>query len=143
MDGAGIVLAPSDQTDGSMTAPPADAADLLKRLISMKRKDSAPHKTAFRSAAIFALLFSGCAGVSNNPWLSSGPHPRVEDCAMIQQATPTRYICDGKVYTSVQLDEISKGEQVQLSQQASHGAFPGNVISPTGNFGTYSRPAAP
>jgi hypothetical protein len=78
----------------------------------------------------------------NNPVLSSGPHPRVEDCAMVQQATPTRYVCDGKIYTSVQLDEISKGEQVQLSEQASHGAFPGNVISPTGNFGTYPQGGA-
>ena len=87
---------------------------------------------------VFLVLFSGCANV-NNRFLSSGPRPRVEDCAMIQQATPTRYVCDGKVYTSVQLDEISKGEEVQLSQQASHGAFPGNVIGPTGNFGINLR----
>ena len=83
-----------------------------------------------------ALVCSACAG-SSNPVLSSGPHPRVEDCAMVQQATPTRYVCDGKIYTSVQLDEIRNGQQAQLSQQASHGAFPGNVIGPTGNFGTY------
>jgi hypothetical protein len=92
-------------------------------------------------AAVSLVLFSGCAAV-NNPVLSSGPHPRVEDCAMVQQATPTRYVCDGRIYTSVQLDEISKGEQVQLSEQASHGAFPGNVISPTGNFGTYPQGGA-
>jgi hypothetical protein len=91
---------------------------------------------------IFALLCSGCASV-NNPILSSGPHPRVEDCALVQQATPSRYVCDGKIYTSVQLDEISKGEPVQLSEQASHGAFPGNVIGPTGNFGTYPQGGAP
>jgi len=84
----------------------------------------------------FALVCSACAG-SSNPVLSSGPHPRVEDCAMVQQATPTRYVCDGKIYTSVQLDEIRNGQQVQLSEQASHGAFPGEVIGPTGNFGTY------
>jgi hypothetical protein len=62
---------------------------------------------------------------------------------MVQQATPTRYVCDGKIYTSVQLDEISKGEQVQLSEQAAQGAFPGNVITGTGNFGTYPQGGAP
>jgi hypothetical protein len=92
--------------------------------------------------AIFALMCSGCTGV-NNPLLSSGPHPRVEDCAVVQKATPTRYVCDGKIYTSVQLDEISKGEQVQLSEQAAQGAFPGNVINSTGNFGTYPQGGAP
>jgi len=85
---------------------------------------------------MFALVSYGCAG-SSNPLLSSGPHPRVEDCALVQQATPSRYVCGGKIYTSVQLDEISNGQPVELSQQASHGAFPGEVISPTGNFGTY------
>jgi hypothetical protein len=89
-----------------------------------------------------ALMYWGCAGV-NNPLLSSGPHPRVEDCAIVQQATPTRYVCNGKIYTSVQLDEISKVKQVQLSQQAVQGAFPGNSITPTGNFGTYQPSGTP
>jgi hypothetical protein len=85
---------------------------------------------------MFALVCFGCAGFSN-PLLSSGPHPRVEDCALVQQATPTRYVCGGKIYISVQLDEISNRQKVQLSEEASHGAFPGGVIGPTGNFGTY------
>jgi len=97
--------------------------------------------TAFL-VVIFALLYSGCAGVSN-PLLSFGPHPRVEDCAIVQQATPTRYVCDGKTYTSVQLDQISEGEEVQLSEQAAQGAFPGHAINPTGNFGTYRQGGAP
>lgn len=41
--------------------------------------------------------------------LSSGPSPRVEDCAQIRQATPTQYYCDGKVYTSVQLSNLRHG----------------------------------
>jgi len=35
---------------------------------------------------------------------------RVEECAQIQQATPTKYICDGKQYTSVQLSDIRNGQ---------------------------------
>jgi hypothetical protein len=91
--------------------------------------------------ATVALVYTGCAGISN-PLLSSGPAPRVEDCAMIQRATPTSYVCDGKIYTSIQLDEIRNGQQVQLSETASHGQFPNNVTTPTGNFGNYPKPAA-
>jgi hypothetical protein len=43
---------------------------------------------------------------------SYGPQPRVEDCAQIQQATPTKYICDGKQYTSFQLTDIRNGQAV-------------------------------
>ena len=59
--------------------------------------------------SMFALV--GCAG--RNPILSSGPSPRVEDCVQIQQATPTKYVCGGKLYTSVQLAAIRNGQQVQ------------------------------
>jgi hypothetical protein len=34
----------------------------------------------------------------------------VEECAQIQQATPTRYVCNGKTYTSVQLADIRTGK---------------------------------
>jgi hypothetical protein len=61
-------------------------------------------------AAIALLAFCGCAG--RNPLLSYGPEPRVEDCTQIQQATPTKYICDGKPYTSVQLSDIRNGQTV-------------------------------
>jgi hypothetical protein len=57
-----------------------------------------------------ASTLMGCSG--RNPFLSYGPHPRVEDCAQIQQATPSKYICDGKQYTSVQLSDIREGKTV-------------------------------
>jgi hypothetical protein len=63
-------------------------------------------KTSGRAAfAALAVLLAGCTGYQN-PLLSSGPVPRVEDCAFIQQATPTKYVCDGKTYTSTELNEI-------------------------------------
>ena len=64
------------------------------------------------AASIVFLALSGCAG--RNPLLSFGPHPRSEDCAQIQQATPTKYICDGKPYTSVQLSDIRTGQTVTV-----------------------------
>jgi hypothetical protein len=56
-------------------------------------------------AAVAALTLPGCS-----LFLSSGPSPRVEDCAQLQQATPTKYYCDGKTYTSVQLADIRTGK---------------------------------
>ena len=56
-------------------------------------------------AAISAL--AGCSG--QNPILSSGPEPRVEDCMLLQQATPARFVCNGKTYTAVQLTDIRNG----------------------------------
>jgi hypothetical protein len=65
-------------------------------------------KTGIITASILLLAASGCSG--RNPLLSYGPKPRVEDCCQIQQATPTKYICDsGKQYTSVQLSDIRNG----------------------------------
>jgi hypothetical protein len=61
------------------------------------------------AGSLLMLMSSGCAG--HNPLLSSGPSPRVEDCAQIQQATPTKYVCGGKVYTSIQLSAIKNGTQ--------------------------------
>ena len=65
-------------------------------------------KSYWLMLATLTLLPSGCA-VHNNPVLSSGPAPRVEDCAQLQQATPTKYFCGGKTYTAVQLAAIRNG----------------------------------
>jgi len=60
--------------------------------------------------AALVFLSAGCA-IHNNPVLSSGPVPRVEDCAQLQQATPTKYFCGGKTYTAVQLADIRNGRK--------------------------------
>ena len=67
-------------------------------------------KTLILASALILVALDGCAG--RNPLLSYGPSPRVEDCAQIQQATPTKYICGGKQYTSVQLSDIREGKTV-------------------------------
>jgi hypothetical protein len=50
---------------------------------------------------------SGCA--FQNPFASTGPVPRVEDCMLLQQATPAKFVCHGKTYTAVQLTDIRNG----------------------------------
>lgn len=54
-----------------------------------------------------AANFAGCS--FQNPIMSAGPTPRVEDCMLLQQATPAKFVCDGKTYTAVQLTDIRNG----------------------------------
>jgi hypothetical protein len=56
-----------------------------------------------------AAALSGCANASRNPFISVGPEPRVENCMLLQQATPARFVCNGKIYTAVQLTDIRNG----------------------------------
>jgi hypothetical protein len=75
-------------------------------------------RSAVKTAAFIAMAISisACALTGNPPFMSnmSAPTPRVEDCALIQQATPSRYVCGGKVYTAVQLTDIRNGKQVDV-----------------------------
>jgi hypothetical protein len=75
---------------------------------------------------LLVLICWGCAGY-DNPLLSSGPHPRVEDCALIQQATPAKYVCNGKTYTSVQLADISEGKNLNPPAKTSRAATSGTL----------------
>jgi hypothetical protein len=59
-------------------------------------------------SAELILVLAGCAAGNPLPILSSGPAPRVEDCMLLRQATPTKYVCNGKTYTAVQLTDIRK-----------------------------------
>jgi hypothetical protein len=62
----------------------------------------------FETLAVITLVtLSGCS--RQNPLLTYGPHPRVQDCMLLQQATPTKYVCDCKTYTAVQLTDIRNG----------------------------------
>jgi hypothetical protein len=60
--------------------------------------------------AITALLVMICSGCSaSNLFVSAGPSPRVENCLFIQHSTPTKFACDGEIYTSNQLADIRNG----------------------------------
>jgi hypothetical protein len=54
----------------------------------------------------------GAAMVNGKPW----PPPRVQDCTMIQSSSPTRYACNGKVYTTFDLNRMRMAYEKQ--QQA-------------------------
>jgi hypothetical protein len=44
----------------------------------------------------------GAAMVNGKPY----PPPRVQDCTMIQSSSPTKYVCNGKVYTTFDLNRM-------------------------------------
>jgi hypothetical protein len=63
---------------------------------------------------MMTVCLVGCAAFDPVTISASTPAPRVEDCALIQQATPARFVCGGKVYTATQLADIRKGKKVQV-----------------------------
>ena len=81
-------------------------------------------------SALLAAIFAGCAsmGGSSAPAPSAapspqaaatpaGPPPDIAECGMVSSGSPTRYVCNGKTYTSFQLskmrDDYNKAQQAQ------------------------------
>jgi hypothetical protein len=56
------------------------------------------------AVGLWVATLPGCA--SRNPFVSEGPEPRVENCMLLQQATPAKFVCGGKTMTAVQLSDI-------------------------------------
>ena len=73
-----------------------------------KNRHATTRCRALLSAGLL-LVLAGCSAGNPFSLLSAGPSPRVEDCMLLQQATPTKYVCGGKTYTAVQLADIRKG----------------------------------
>ena len=67
-----------------------------------------PLRAGLIVTGIAVLGLTGCSA-SRNPFISEGPEPRVEDCMLLQQATPAKFVCNGKTYTAVQLTDIRNG----------------------------------
>jgi hypothetical protein len=75
-----------------------------------------------------AMLVSGTAGCALLPQKGWGPTPAgapplVQDCAIVGISSPTRYACNGKVYTSFDL------EKQRLAWETGQGTatHPGNI----------------
>jgi hypothetical protein len=80
-------------------------------------------KVRLASAALSAALatLAGCASftsLSTGTWGGGGNAsqasaqqiPRVQDCAVLNTGTPSRFACNGKVYTSFQLAKLREDE---------------------------------
>src|SRR5579885_951685 len=75
---------------------PSSGKQGLQNLKVVRTHEEAMRKLDWLTCGLVVLLCAGCSA-RDNPLLSSGPRPRVEDCALIQQATPTKYVCDGRI----------------------------------------------
>jgi hypothetical protein len=51
-------------------------------------------------AVTIGLSTSGCA--------SQSTPPRVENCGIVAVSSPTKYVCNGKVYTSFELTNLRR-----------------------------------
>ena len=64
------------------------------------------------------LALAGCLGTATQSMVGqrSGSEvvgkaiPRVQDCGVLNIGTPSRFVCDGKVYTSFQLAKLREDE---------------------------------
>jgi hypothetical protein len=71
------------------------------------------------ASAIMIASIAGCEtikGTVTPAWTPSQTAgttkvPRVEDCAIVAISSPTRYACNGKVYTSFQLAKLRMEEE--------------------------------
>lgn len=70
-------------------------------------------------SAVMIASAAGCATIQSTvtpawtPSQTAGTArvPRVEDCAIVAISTPSRYACNGKVYTSYQLAKMRMEEE--------------------------------
>ena len=60
------------------------------------------------SALLSGGIFSGCASFGSGS--QSSTIPLVQNCAVLNTGTPSRFACNGKVYTSFQLAKLREDE---------------------------------
>ena len=81
------------------------------------------------AAGAMTVMLAGCAssksggnfpppGAAMANGKPTGPPPKVEDCAMTNSGSPTKYVCNGKSYTTFDLmkmrTDYEKQQQAQM-----------------------------
>ena len=70
-----------------------------------------------------AVGLAGCSSITqsfaaaNEPagvQTAGKPIPRVQDCGVIQAGTPSRFVCNGKIYTSYELATLREQQAKKL-----------------------------
>jgi hypothetical protein len=70
---------------------------------------------------LFPMVLGGCASQAARPSTLSGtqaaaaPIPYVQNCAVLNTGSPSRFACNGKVYTSFQLAKIREEEAKKVA----------------------------
>ena len=66
------------------------------------------------ASAVMIVSVAGCATGQNtgtpagtaSQTAAAKPIPRIEDCAIVGISSPSKFVCNGKVYTSFQLAKL-------------------------------------
>lgn len=73
------------------------------------------------AAAMLAL--AGCSAMAPSSPVTgtqqaaaAGPPPLVQNCGIVAISSPTRYVCNGKVYTSFQLAKLREDWEKKRAQ---------------------------
>jgi hypothetical protein len=70
------------------------------------------------AASLMALGAVGCASMGSDPAsqrAANAEPPRVQDCGIVAITSPSKYACNGKVYTSFELAKL------RLEWEKAHG----------------------
>jgi hypothetical protein len=71
------------------------------------------------SAAAISAAIGACAGCASMPTMATpatgaqgaqASPPHIWDCGLVSSGSPSKYVCDGKVYTTFQLAKIRADE---------------------------------
>jgi hypothetical protein len=68
------------------------------------------------AAGVIVLALAGCSSNSSGNFpppgaamtngKPTGPPPKIADCALTNSGSPTKYVCNGKTYTTFQLNKM-------------------------------------
>jgi hypothetical protein len=83
----------------------------LLRFFSVHARSQSRSRATIVAVSLAALTLGGCSFFAGSGGPDSGPGPHVANCTLIQQATPSLYVCDGKTYTATQLYDLRTGKQ--------------------------------
>ena len=76
----------------------------------MERVQTKVRRWLIKLAAASTLLALGLAGCSSGsfewPRTGAGTPPAVQNCGLVSIGSPSKFVCDGKVYTSFELTRL-------------------------------------
>lgn len=79
------------------------------------------HSKIRRALGMLGVVFAVTAApvfAGQQTGAKSDPPPRVQDCGIVTISTPNKYICNGKVYTSYQLQQLREKAAAQAAANA-------------------------
>lgn len=92
------------------------------------------HRLRPFGAAAMLLALSGCSmmgpsAVSSRYASASPPPPLVQNCGLIAISTPSRFVCNGKVYTTFELLKLREDWEKKMAKMSEADNAPTKLAS--------------